>query len=162
MDPTQPRPPSASAVETTHLVLPPDTNALGSTFGGRIMQWMDIAAGIAASRHCGHTAVTAAVDDLHFARPMRLGDVVVIKARVNHAGTTSMEVGVRVEREIISTNTREHCLTGYFLFVAVDDDGITQRVPPIEPDSDDDKRRFENAIRRRHRRLSARKARQTP
>jgi acyl-CoA hydrolase len=142
-------------------VLPPDTNALGSTFGGRIMQWMDIAAGIAASRHCGHTAVTAAVDDLHFARPMRLGDVVVIRARVNHAGTTSMEVGVRVEREIIKSATREHCLTGYFLFVAVDDRGTTQKVPPIEPVSDDDKRRFENAIRRRQRRLDARKARQS-
>ena len=148
-------------METTHLVLPPDTNALGSTFGGRIMQWMDIAAGIAANRHSGHTAVTAAVDDLHFARPIRLGDVVVIKARVNHAGTTSMEVGVRVEREMTATRTREHCLTGYFLFVAVDDRGQTQKVPPIVPETDDDKRRFQNAIRRRQRRLDARKAQKT-
>lgn len=156
MDPSRARPPSASAVETTHLVLPPDTNALGSTFGGRIMQWMDIAAGIAANRHCGYTAVTAAVDDLHFARPIRLGDVVVIKARVNHAGTTSMEVGVRVEREITRTGSREHCLTGYFLFVAVDDHGKKQEVPAIEPETDDDQRRFQNAIRRRQRRLDAR------
>jgi acyl-CoA hydrolase len=156
MDRKRPRPPSASTVEATHLVLPPDTNSLGSAFGGRIMQWMDIAAAIAAHRHSGLTAVTAAVDDLHFARPIRLGDVVVIRARVNHAGATSMEVGVRVEREDARTQRCEHCLTGYFLFVAIDENGKPRQVAAIEPETADDKRRFDNAVRRRQRRLTVR------
>ena len=81
MDPIRPRPPSDSAVESTHLVLPPDTNALGSTFGGRIMQWMDIAAGIAANRHCGHTAVTAELN-VRFCYPIVVGTIAEVRARV--------------------------------------------------------------------------------
>ena len=153
-----PRPPSLSAVETTHLVLPPDTNTHGNAFGGRIMQWMDIAAGIAAWRHCGGPVVTVAVDDLHFAEPVRLGDVVSIRATVNHAGRTSMEVGIRVDREEAKTREQHHCLTGYFIFVAVDDEGEPTEVPPVEPQTEDDKRRYKNALRRRERRLQQRKS----
>lgn len=149
-----PRAPADSAVEATHLVLLPDTNALGTAFGGRIMQWMDIAAGIAAKRHCGGVAVTVAVDDMHFARPIRLGDVVVVRARVNHTGHSSMEVGVRVERETERYNTREHCLSGYFTFVAVNAKGRPRAVPPVVPQTGDDKRRFANAVKRRARRLT--------
>src|SRR5690606_41978255 len=102
--------PKDSAIETTHLVLPPDTNHHVTAFGGIIMQWMDIAAGIAAGRHCRmRQVVTAAVDDLEFRRPIRLGDVVLIRACVNFVHRTSMEVGVRVEREDAVTGTREHC-----------------------------------------------------
>jgi acyl-CoA hydrolase len=148
------RTPRDSQVETTHLVLPPDTNHHGTAFGGKIMEWMDIAAGIAAARHCRRPVVTAAVDDLVFSRPIRLGDVVVIRGCVNWAGRTSMEVGVRVEREHATTRVREHCLTGYFTFVAVDDHGKPVSVPGLDPSTDDDKRRFAAAVRRRTARLS--------
>ena len=151
------RRPSDSAVETTHLVLPPDTNAHGTVFGGRIMQWMDIAAGISAGRHCGRGVVTAAVDELVFARPIRMGDVVIIKASVNHTGRTSMEVGVRVEREDPQTWVREHGLTAYFTFVAVGADGRPIAVPRASPQTEDEQRRFEAAATRREQRLARRK-----
>ncbi|MEE8408807.1 MAG: acyl-CoA thioesterase [Myxococcota bacterium] len=157
---TEARRPADSAVETTHVVLPPDTNPHGTAFGGRIMQWMDIAAGIAAWRHCGGPVVTVAVDDLHFAEPIRMGDVVSIRASVNHTGRTSMEVGVRVDREEAKTGTQYHCLTGYFIFVAIDTIlGVAHpvEVPAIEPQTEDEKRRFNNAMRRREHRLRTRK-----
>ena len=150
------RTPEASAVETTHLVLPPDTNAHGTAFGGRIMEWMDITASIAAGRHCRQAAVTANVDDLTFERPIRLGDIVVIRARVNYAGKTSMEIGVRVEREERKSGVREHCLTGYFTFVAIGPDGKPATVPPIEPENEVDERRFQDALARRQVRLERR------
>ena len=148
--------PSASAVETTHLVLPPDTNSHGTAFGGRVMQWMDIAAGICAGRHSGGPVVTAAVDNLEFSCPIRGGDVVIIKAATNFTGTTSMEVGVRVETEDARTRTLRHCLTGYFTFVAVDDGGRPVPVRPLVPETEHDKRRFEKAKARREARLSKR------
>ena len=153
----QPLCPADSEVETTHSVLPPDTNHHGTAFGGKIMQWMDITAGIAAVRHCREPVVTVAVDDMHFAQPIRLGDVVILKACVNHTGRTSMEVGVRVEREKIKTREREHCLTGYFTFVAVDTQSRPIPVPPIKTETDNEQRRFENAEARRQKRLSLRK-----
>lgn len=152
------RKPSDSAVETTHLVLPPDTNHHGTAFGGIIMQWMDIAAGIAAARHCRTPVVTVAVDDLLFARPIRVGDVVIIKGCVNYAGKTSMEVGIRVDREDAKSREPEHCLTGYFTFVAIDQDGQPVAVPQVVPDTPTEKRRYEAARVRREERL-AKKAR---
>ncbi len=148
------RRPADSAVEATHLVLPPDTNHHGTAFGGIIMQWMDVAAGIAAARHSRTQVVTVAVDDLVFARPIRLGDVVILRAMVNFAGNTSMEVGVRVEREDEKTRAREHCLSGYFTFVAIDAAGCPQKVPAVLPESADEKRRFGAAERRRRNRLA--------
>ncbi len=148
------RRPSESAVEATHLVLPPDTNQHGTAFGGIIMQWMDIAAGIAGSRHCRLPMVTAAVDSIAFNRPIRLGDVVIVKACVNFSGRTSLEVGVKVEREEQHSGRREHCLTGYFTMVAVDDQGCPIEVPPVAPESPDEKRRFAAARDRRAARLA--------
>jgi acyl-CoA hydrolase len=148
--------PEASAVETTHLVLPPDTNAHGNAFGGRIMEWMDITASIAAVRHCRQAAVTVNVDDLTFEQPIRLGDIVVVRARVNFAGRTSMEVGVRVERELRQSGTREHCLTGYFTFVAIDGESKPAPVPALELETETDKRRFQDALHRRQVRLDRR------
>lgn len=148
--------PIFSSVESTHLVLPPDTNVHGTAFGGKIMQWMDIAAGIAAGRHCGGPVVTAAVDDLHFSRPIRMGDVVVLKACVNYAGLSSMEVGVRVEAEDPNSGTRVHCLTGYFTFVGVDANGRPKEVPGVVPETPAEKRRYQAAEARRRARLAAR------
>jgi acyl-CoA hydrolase len=149
--------PSDSAVEATHLVLPSDTNAHGTAFGGKVMQWMDIAAGIAGGRHSGKSVVTLAVDDLHFERPIHLGDVVIIRSMVNHAGSTSMEVGVRVDREEPTTRRQEHCLSGYFIFVAVDPHGRPVPVPTLTPSTPEEQRRFDNAVRRRERRMANRK-----
>ena len=154
---TDARRPSDSAVEATHLVLPSDTNSHGTAFGGKVMQWMDIAAGIAGGRHSNKPVVTLAVDDLHFERPIHLGDVVVVRAMVNHAGSTSMEVGVRVDREEPATRRQEHCISGYFIFVAVDADGRPTSVPPIHPKTEEEQRRFDNAVRRRAHRLGNRK-----
>ncbi len=154
----KPQPPSESSVETTHVVLPPDTNTHGTAFGGKVMQWMDIAAGIAATRHSRLPVVTAAVDELHFAEPVRGGDIVIIRACVNFTGRTSMEVGVRVEREDSKTRDLEHCLTGYFTFVAVDESGRPIPVPGVDPQTEDEKRRYERAkLRRQHRLRSRRK-----
>lgn len=148
--------PTASAVQTQHVVLPPDTNVHGTAFGGRIMQWMDIAAGIAAGRHAQGPVVTVAVDDLHFARPIKMGDVVTIRAMVNFTGTTSMEVGVRVDRETVQDARREHCLSGYFTFVAVDAQGQPKTVSGVLPASIVARRRFRAAQERRQRRLRGR------
>ena len=100
--------------------------------------------------------VTAAVDDLQFACPIRMGDVVIIRAAVNYTGKTSLEVGVRVETEDARTRARHHCLTGYFTFVGVDNHGRPVPVPPIEPQTDDEKRRYVKAEQRREHRLSRR------
>lgn len=146
----------SGGVETTHMVLPPDTNSLGTAFGGRIMEWMDVAAAIAAGRYAKGAVVTAAVDDLHFAEPIRLGDVVVIWAKVNFTGKTSMEVGVRVEREN-QVGERAHGLSGYFTFVAVSESGKPVPVHPLTPQTKDEIRRYRAAEVRRQRRLQLRK-----
>ena len=151
-----PRKPADSAVETTHLILPPDTNVHGTAFGGRIMEWMDVAAGIAAGRHCRRQVVTAAVDDLTFRRPIRLGDLVLFRAAVNWTGRTSLEVGVRVDREVATTGEREHCLSAYFTFVCVDEKGEPVPLPPIVPETDAEKRRYRDAEHRRAQRLGRR------
>jgi len=145
--------PSDSLVESTYLVLPQDTNVHGTAFGGKIMQWMDIAASISAGRHADGPVVTASVDDLQFTRPIRMGDVVIIKARVNYTGKTSMEIGVHVDREDAHTRMREHCMTAYFTFVGVDGEGRPRAVPAIHPMSEEDRRRYAMAEKRREHRL---------
>ena len=126
------------------------------------MEWMDIAASIAAARHCRLPVVTANVDDLTFEAPIRLGDVVLIRARVNFTGRSSMEVGIRVDRELRADGKREHCLTGYFTFVALGADGKPTQVPPLELANDEDKRRSEDAVARREVRLNRRSKRVRP
>lgn len=150
----EPRSPSSSRVEMTEIVLPSDANALGSAFGGRIMQWIDIAAAVSARRHSRAVAVTASIDSLHFERPIMQGDVVVLRAAVNRAWHTSLEVGVRLEGE--SLDERFHAATAYLTFVAIDSEGRRLPVPPIRPESDDERRRYEKAAQRREQRLQAR------
>ena len=145
-----------SKVETTHVILPPHTNSYGNAFGGQIMSWMDIIAGICAARHCKGPAVTAFIDELQFAKPIRLGDIVIMKAALNWTGKTSMEIGVRVEREDAMTGESEHCLSGYFTFVALGLDGKPKEVPCINPETPDELRRFNEARERREWRLSRR------
>ncbi len=147
------KPASASAAEFTHMVLPPDTNALGTIFGGRIMEWVDIGAAIVASRHCRMVAVTASMDALHFISPIKLGDIVILKASINFTHKTSMEVGVRVESEDPKTGQRHHTASAYLTFVALDDAGVPTAVPLIKSETSEEKRRFEAGRRRREERL---------
>lgn len=150
---TEEKPVSASRAEFNHLVLPGDTNALGTIFGGRVVEWIDIAAAIVASRHCRRTAVTASIDELHFLAPIKLGEIVILKASVNYAGTSSMEIGVRVEAENPKTGERTKTAAAFLTFVALDDDGRPTRVPRLLPESEEDQRRFQEGKNRHQERL---------
>lgn len=146
------RTPRFSETEMTELVLPQHANAIGTAFGGTVMGWIDICAAIASQRHCGAVAVTAAIDDLHFVSPIRVGDVVRLKARLNAAFRTSVEVEVKVEVEETSTLRRRPCVDALLTFVLVGPDGKAQQVPPLVLETDDDRARYEAAtIRRKNR-----------
>jgi len=134
------------------MVLPGDTNSLGTAFGGKIMQWIDVAAAVAARRHAGGVAVTMSMDSLTFHRPIRLGDVVVLRSSVNRVWRTSMEVGVRVDSEP-EAGPRVHAASAYLTFVAVDPSGRPRPVAPLAPETPEEHRRCEDAARRRIRRL---------
>jgi len=144
---------SESKVEMTEMVLPNDANRLGNLLGGRLMHMIDIAAAIAASRHTNRVCVTASVDELHFHHPIRIGEVVTLKASVNRAFHTSVEVGVRVTKEDLLTGERKHTNSAYLTFVAIDDDGRPVPVPRVKPATREEKRRFRDAARRRDLRL---------
>ena len=151
-----PRPVSRSTVQMTELVLPQHTNAIGSIFGGQIMAWVDIASAIAAQRHSGQQVVTASIDALNFVAPVYKGWVVNLRASVNYAGRTSMEVGVRIDAENTMTLQKFHTASAYLTFVAVDKNGKPTLVPPVLPESDEQRRRFEAAQVRRAHRLQSR------
>lgn len=154
------RTPRASRVETAQLVLPGLTNTHGTIFGGILMQWIDIAAGIAAARHARAPVVTASMDRLHFLGPVQLGEVVILQAQVNFAARTSMEVGVRVLCENQKTFAKRQTTRAYLTFVAVDEAGRPVEVPPLQVETAEEKRRFADAQRRRAVRLRERRAMQ--
>ena len=151
-----PRTVKNSLVETTELVLPNDTNQLGNLLGGRLMHWIDIAAAMAAMRHTGLVCVTAAVDNMSFHAPIKLGSMVVLKASVNRAFRTSMEVGVRVEVENPKDGTRVHANTAYLTFVGIDENNRPVPTIPVLTETDEERRRFESAGVRRQTRLEER------
>jgi acyl-CoA hydrolase len=151
-----PKPVCVSSAEFTHLVLPPDTNALGTIVGGRIMEWVDIAASIVASRHCRKVTVTASMDALSFLAPVKVGDIVILKAAVNFAHRTSMEIGVRIESENPLTGERRHTSSAYLTFVGLDDLGKPTEVPAVLPQSDDEKRRYQEGKARFEERMKRR------
>ena len=146
-----------SYVEMTEIVLPSHANPIGTAFGGQIMAWIDICAGISAQRHARQIVVTASMDDLHFRAPIHVGEVVILKAQVNRAFHTSLEVGVRVEAENPLTGELRHCSSAYLTFVAQDEDGSSVSVPDLIPETDNQKRRYEEAEERRHFRLERRR-----
>ena len=143
----------ASQVEMTQLVLPNDTNQLGNLLGGRLMEWMDIAAAICAQRHSNRVCVTAGVDELVFHQPIRLGEVVTLRASVNRAFGTSMEVGVQVTAENQLTGRHKTANTAYLTFVAVDARRRPTGVRPAIPQTGEEKRRYDDALTRRNERL---------
>ncbi len=154
----KPVPVSHSQCIMTELVLPQHTNALDSIFGGVIVSWVDIAAAIAAQRHCGMPVVTASIDALNFVAPVYKGWIVNIRASVNYTGKTSMEVGVRVDAENPITRKVFHTASAYLTFVALDGQGKPAVIPPVQPEGEMQIRRFEAAERRRQLRLQSRKA----
>lgn len=151
-----PKPVSASRAEFNHLVLPSDTNWIGTIFGGRIMEWVDIAASIVAGRHARKVVVTVAMDELHFISPVKLGQIVVLKAAVNFTHKTSMEIGVRIEAEDLLTGARSHTASAYVTFVALDEKGHPTEVPPVLPETPEEKRRFKEGQARREKRIQSR------
>ena len=125
--------------------MPHQANPHGTAFGGAIVAWIDMVASMAAQRHCGKEVVTATIDSLSFRKPIRVGDHVVLKACVNYAGHTSMEVGVQVTREDPYGGEPVRATTAHLTFVALDKDKHPCPVPPILPQTADEKRRYENA-----------------
>ena len=154
--------PRASRVETAQIVLPGLTNTHGTIFGGILMQWIDIAGGIASARHAGGPVVTASMDRLHFLGPVHLGEIVILQAQVNYAGKTSMEVGVRVFAENQASFERRQTTRAYLTFVAVDEQGRPKDVPPLVCETAEEKRRFKDAEARRAVRLRERRAMTKP
>jgi acyl-CoA hydrolase len=122
-----------SQVQMVQMALPTDTNRLGNLLGGRLMQWIDIAAAIASSRHTNRVCVTASVDELNFHHPVVQGEVVILQASVNRVFSTSLEVGVRVTKEDLLTGKRTYTNTAYLTFVSIDDEGKPVAAPPIRP-----------------------------
>ena len=145
--------PSESATEMTEIVLPSDTNAIGTIFGGKVMAWIDIAAAIAAGRHARRVVVTASIDALHFLAPVKVGHILHIRAMVNFASRTSMEVGVRVDSENPLTGERMHTASAYTTFVALNDLGRPIPVPGVDAETPEEKRRYSEAQKRRQARI---------
>jgi acyl-CoA hydrolase len=138
-----------SQSERTEIVFPADSNALGNLFGGRLMQYIDLVGAVAASRHARALTVTASMDHLDFVAPVRVGELLILKASVNRAFKSSMEVGVRVMVEDIQEQRLRHVSSAYLTFVAVDRNGSRLMVPPVIPETEHQKRRYEDAGRRR-------------
>lgn len=141
--------PSESQVEMREMVMPGHTNPQGTIFGGVVMSWIDIAAAMCASRHCGKPVVTVHVDEINFIHPIKVGSHVCIKASVNFVGNTSMVIGVKVISENPYTGKVKQTTRAYLTFVALDEDGIPTKVAPLEPKTEDEIRRFENAKKRK-------------
>ncbi len=149
----QVKPSSTSVVEMTELVLPNDTNLLGNLLGGRLMHWIDIAGAMTASRHSNRTVATVSVDSLDFKHPARMGELVMLKAKLTWTGRTSMEVLVKAYAENLKSGAVILISRAYLTFVALDDAGKTVAVPQLIPETDEERKMFEEACVRRQERL---------
>ena len=149
-----PRPVRDSQSEMIQLVLPNDANPLAALLGGRLMHWIDLAAALACHRHSHSHAVTASVDHIDFLVPVRVGDLVILRSSVNRVFHTSMEVGVKVFVENYIADTSEHVASAYLTFVAIDREGHRLKVAPVIPETDEQRRRYDDAGRRRESRRS--------
>ena len=156
MAPMTPVPASRSHVELTELVMPSHANSHGTAFGGTVMAWTDLAAGMSAMRHARLPVVTASIDQLAFRSPVRIGQIALIRSQVNAVFATSMEVGVEVLTEEPLTGERHLCCEAFLTFVAVGPDGRPLPVPPLLAESDEERRREREASTRRAARLQLR------
>jgi acyl-CoA hydrolase len=151
------RPAGESASEYSELALPNDANGLGNLLGGKIMHLVDLAGAIAAMRHSRNVVVTASVDHMDFIHPVKIGQWVRLRSSVNRVFRTSMEVGVKVWVEDLIRGAQQHVSSAYLTFVAIDANGRGVEVPPVIPETADEKRRYEEAGARREYRLSQRR-----
>jgi acyl-CoA hydrolase len=145
-----------SISEYSELALPNDANGLGNVLGGKVMHLVDLAAALAALRHARRPVVTASVDYMNFLHPVKIGQLILLKSSVNRVFRTSMEIGVKVWVEDLQTGAVRHTSSAYLTFVALDATGQTVPIPPVIPETEDEKRRYEEAARRRHYRLEMR------
>ena len=143
-----PKTPSQSAMETHYMVMPQHANQYGFVFGGVIVSWIDMIAGMAAQKHCGTNVVTAGIDSLTFERPVHIGQQVALFACVNYVGRTSLEVGVKVVCDDLPTGQSFIATKAYLTFVAVDAKHKPISVPPLSPQTEDEIRRWNNAALR--------------
>src|SRR5579863_3685969 len=138
-----------SESEMTEIILPNDANTLGNLLGGRLMHFIDLVGAMAAYRHAQSYVVTASMDHIDFIAPVHVGDLLILKSSLNRAFRTSMEVGVKVWVEHTIDGALRHVASAYLTFVAVDPQGRRVRVPPLETETEEDKRRYHDAGRRR-------------
>lgn len=147
---------SDSQIIMTELVLPNHTNQLGNLLGGQLMHWIDICAALSAAKHNNRICVTASVDRVDFHHPVKLGDAVTLIASINRVFKTSMEVGVKVYAQNFREGTKIHTNTAFLTFVSVDKNGRPVEAIEADPETDDEKRRFDEALKRRENRLKDR------
>jgi len=145
--------PSDSHTIMTELVLPNDTNLFGNLMGGRLMYWMDIAAAMATQKHCNAPAVTASVDNISFENPIKLGNAVHIEATVTRAFNSSMEVYLKVYGEDLIQQYKYKSNEAYYTFVALDPHNKPRQVPQLIPETQEEIKLFDGALRRRQLRL---------
>src|SRR5437899_9638542 len=145
----KPRTVAESQSEMAEVVLPNDANPLGNLLGGRLLHFCDLAAAMAAHRHSRSYVVTASMDHIDFLHPVKVGDLLILKSSVNRAFRTSMESGVKAYVENYMTGERRHVSSAYLTFVAVDRQGHRLAVPPLVPETAEEKERYEDAGRRR-------------
>jgi acyl-CoA hydrolase len=156
-DSTKIKTPAMSEIQMREMVMPGDTNIHGTIFGGKIMAWIDIAAAMVATKHCETPVVTAHISDIDFFSPINVGHHVIIKASINFAGKSSMIIGVRVESENPYTGQIRKTTKAYLTFVAVNESGKPQKVPQLDPQTENEKRRYQNAKKRKEAKISLNK-----
>ncbi len=147
--------------EMTEIILPNDTNTLGNLLGGRLMHFIDLTGAMAAYRHTRTHVVTAAMDHIDFIQPVHVGDLLILKSNVNRAFTSSLEVGVKVWVEHPQNGTLLHVASAYLVFVAIDTEGRPVKIPALLPETPNEIRRYNDALRRReHREAEAARRKQ--
>lgn len=149
--------PKESEIQMREMVMPSDTNPHGTIFGGKIMSWIDIAAAMSAQRHCHKPVVTVHISDIDFISPIKVGHHVIIKASLNYVGNTSMVVGVKVQGENPLTGEIYNTTKAYLTFVSLDDYGKPIKVPSLKCETEDEIRRYENAIKRKNSKINLKK-----
>jgi acyl-CoA hydrolase len=157
----QGKPVRESQSEYSEFAMPNDANVLGHVLGGKVMHLVDLAGALAALRHARCPVVTASVDHMNFLHPVHIGQLILLRSSVNRVFRTSMEVGVKVWVEDLRTGDRLHTSSAYLTFVAVGDKGKRLGVPPVIPETSEEKRRYEEALRRRAYRLELRERSKT-
>ena len=147
---------SQSATEMVQVVLPNDTNFFGNVLGGRIMHWIDLVGAMVAVRHSRKPVVTASMERLDFHSPIKLGDLVILKAHLNFVGNTSMEVQVEIYSEEPLTGSRRHTSSAYLTYVSINEQGEPASTPPLIPKTEKEKQRYRDGKKRRDKWLSSR------